>query len=114
VRPLIEAADCVVLPSYREGVPRTLMEASAMGRPIVATDVPGCREVVADGVNGLLCEVRSADSLAAKLAQMLDMSEEARRAMAERGREKVSTEFDERIVVQRYKDLIHQMTGVAL
>ena len=50
--PFIADADCVVLPSYREGVPRTLMEASAMGRPIVATDVPGCREVVEDGVDG--------------------------------------------------------------
>jgi len=114
VRPMIEAADCVVLPSYREGMPRTLMEASSMGRPIVATNVPGCRDVVADGVNGVLCEVRSADSLAAKLAQMLDMSDAERRAMAERGRERVANEFDERIVVQRYKDLILQMTGVAL
>jgi glycosyltransferase involved in cell wall biosynthesis len=102
------------LPSYREGVPRTLMEASAMGRPIVATDVPGCREVVADGVNGWLCEVKSADSLAAKLAQMLDMSGDERRAMGERGRKKVASEFDEKVVVERYKDLLHTLTGVSL
>ena len=114
VRPFIAAADCVVLPSYREGVPRTLMEASAMGRPIVATDVPGCREVVADGVNGLLCEVRNAESLAARLAQMLDMSGVARRAMGERGRQKVAAEFDERVVVERYKDLVRNLTGVSL
>jgi glycosyltransferase involved in cell wall biosynthesis len=114
VRPFIVDADCVVLPSYREGVPRTLMEASAMGRPIVATDVPGCREVVADGVNGLLCEVKSAQSLTAKLAQMLDMSGEERRAMGERGRKKVASEFDERVVVERYKDLLHTLTGVSL
>lgn len=114
VRPFIAAADCVVLPSYREGVPRTLMEASAMGRPIVATDVPGCREVVANGINGLLCEVRSAESLAKRLAQMLDMSGEARRAMAERGRQKVAAEFDERVVVEKYKDLIRNLTGVSL
>jgi len=114
VRPFIAAADCVVLPSYREGVPRTLMEASAMGRPIVATDVPGCREVVAHGVNGLLCEVRNADSLAERLAQMLDMSGEARRVMGERGRQKVAAEFDERVVVEKYKDLIRNLTGVSL
>jgi glycosyltransferase involved in cell wall biosynthesis len=114
VRPLIAAADCVVLPSYREGVPRTLMEASAVGRPIVATDVPGCREVVADGVNGLLCEARNVDSLAAKLAQMLDMSDDERRAMGERGREKVAREFDERVVVERYKSLIQKLTGISL
>ena len=114
VRPFIADADCVVLPSYREGVPRTLMEASAMGRPIVATDVPGCREVVADGVNGLLCEVRNAESLAAKLAQMLDMDGDARRAMGERGRQKVTAEFDERVVVERYKELLQTLTGVSL
>jgi glycosyltransferase involved in cell wall biosynthesis len=114
VRPFIADADCVVLPSYREGVPRTLMEASAMGRPIVATDVPGCREVVADGVNGLLCEARNAQSLAASLARMLDMSGAERRAMAERGRQKVATEFDERMVVETYKDLVQKITGVLL
>jgi glycosyltransferase involved in cell wall biosynthesis len=114
VRPFIADADCVVLPSYREGVPRTLMEASAMGRPIVTTDVPGCREVVADGVNGLLCEVKSAESLAAKLAQMLDMNGDKRRAMGERGREKVTSEFDERMVVERYKELLQTLTGVSL
>ncbi|MBB5497162.1 glycosyltransferase family 4 protein [Paraburkholderia sp. MM5384-R2] len=114
VRPFIADADCVVLPSYREGVPRTLMEASAMGRPIVATDVPGCREVVADGLNGLLCEARNAQSLAASLARMLDMSGAERRAMAERGRQKVATEFDERMVVETYKDLVQKITGVLL
>jgi glycosyltransferase involved in cell wall biosynthesis len=114
VRPFIANATCVVLPSYREGVPRTLMEASAMGRPIVATDVPGCREVVAHGVNGLLCEVRNADSLAERLAQMLDMSGAARGAMGERGRQKVIAEFDERVVVNHYKDLVRNLTGVSL
>lgn len=114
VRPFIAAANCVVLPSYREGVPRTLMEASAMGRPIVATDVPGCREVVAHGINGLLCEVRNANSLADRLAQMLDMDGEERRAMGERGRQKVMAEFDERVVINQYKDLIRNLTGYSL
>ena len=112
VRPYIADADCVVLPSYREGVPRTLMEAGAMGRPVVATDVPGCREVVADRENGLLCEARNAASLEAALAAMLDMGADARRAMGERGRKKIEKEFDERGVVQRYRELVRQLTGV--
>jgi glycosyltransferase involved in cell wall biosynthesis len=112
VRPFIAAADCVVLPSYREGVPRTLMEASAMGRPIVATNVPGCREVVENGVNGLLCEARDAASLTAQLAAMLDLPQAERQKMAERGRKKIEKEFDERAVVQRYRELVHQITGV--
>ncbi|MGN6087551.1 glycosyltransferase family 4 protein [Trinickia sp.] len=111
VRPLIAAADCVVLPSYREGVPRTLMEASAMGRPIVATDVPGCREVVDDGVTGLLCEVKNAQSLSAKLAQILTMNEDARREMGLRGREKVMAEFDEALVIERYRQTLYALTG---
>lgn len=111
VRPYIAAADCVVLPSYREGVPRTLMEASAMGRPIVATDVPGCREVVADGENGLLCAARDAASLIGALARMLDLGDAGRAAMAERGRKKIEKEFDERVVVQRYRELIREITG---
>jgi glycosyltransferase involved in cell wall biosynthesis len=114
VRPLVAAADCVVLPSYREGVPRTLMEASAMGRPIVATDVPGCREVVEDGVNGLLCEVKNADSLTEALKRMLTLSSGEREAMALRGREKVTGEFDEKNVVERYKGTIHAITGISL
>ena len=112
VRPTIVDADCVVLPSYREGVPRTLMEAGAMGRPVVATDVPGCREVVAHGENGLLCEVRNAASLEAALAAMLDMNADERRAMGERGRKKIEKEFDERRVVQRYRELVRQLAGV--
>ncbi len=111
VRPYIADADCVVLPSYREGVPRTLMEASAMGRPIVATDVPGCREVVADGVNGLLCKARDADSLEQALGRMLDLGDAERAAMATRGRKKIEKEFDERVVVQRYRELIREIAG---
>jgi glycosyltransferase involved in cell wall biosynthesis len=65
-------------------------------------------------VNGLLCEVKSAESLAAKLAQMLDMNGDERRAMGERGREKVTSEFDERMVVERYKELLQTLTGVSL
>jgi glycosyltransferase involved in cell wall biosynthesis len=114
VRAHMTQADCVVLPSYREGVPRTLMEASAMGRPIVATDVPGCREVVDDGVTGLLCEARSAASLAEKLEQMMTMSCDERQAMGERGRAKVAAQFDETAVVERYLKTLKELTGVSL
>ncbi|AOK52024.1 glycosyl transferase [Burkholderia stagnalis] len=114
VRPHIAAADCVVLPSYREGVPRTLMEASAMGRPIVATDVPGCRDVVADGETGLLCAARDSASLAARLVQMIELGPAGRAAMGARGRRKVAAEFDEQKVVERYTITIRALTGVTL
>jgi glycosyltransferase involved in cell wall biosynthesis len=114
VRAYIDNADCVVLPSYREGVPRTLMEASAMGRPIVATDVPGCREVVEDGVTGFLCEAKSADSLTQQIERMLLLSHAARVEMGVAGRAKVLREFDENEVVERYKGTIRAVTGVSL
>ena len=109
VRHQITTADCVVLPSYREGTPRTLLEASAMGRPIVTTDAVGCREVVDDGVNGYLCKVRDAVDLAEKMERMLTLSPEDRRNMGLRGRAKMEAEFDEQIVIRKYLTAIEDI-----
>jgi len=111
VRPYLRDADCVVLPSYREGMPRTLLEASALGRPIVATRVPGCRDVVEDGVTGLLCEVRDAEDLAAKMLRVIEMSMQQRAEMARAGRAKVESAFDEKVVLRRYFSAIAAHTG---
>ncbi len=112
VRPHLAAADCVVLPSYREGTPRSLLEAAAMGKPIVTTDAVGCREVVDDGVNGYLCRVRDAKDLAEKLEQLYCLSPEARAAMGAAGRAKVVCEFDEQIVIDRYLEAIRVDCGI--
>lgn len=109
VRPFIAAADCVVLPSYREGTPRTLLEGAAMGRPLIATDVPGCREVVEDGRNGLLCNVSDAADLAEKMLEFIDMPPAERAHMGRAGRAKMEREFDERIVIDRYLEVIEQI-----
>jgi glycosyltransferase involved in cell wall biosynthesis len=106
VRPLIEAADCIVLPSYREGLPRSLLEASAMARPIVATDVAGVRDVVDDGVTGLLCAARSASSLAEAMLAMIAMSPAERRAMGQAGRSRVEGGFGIGEVTRRYLEAI--------
>jgi glycosyltransferase involved in cell wall biosynthesis len=106
VRDAIEQADCIVLPSYREGLPRALLEGSAMGKPVVATDVPGCRDAVDDGETGYLCEARSAPSLAAAMTRMLDLSPADRIKMGERGRGKVEREFGESIVVAKYLEAL--------
>ena len=103
----IAKVDCMVLPSYyREGVPKTLLEAGAMGKPIVTTDNVGCRETVDDGVNGYLCEPRSTESLTEKLELIINMSHEQRLAMGEKSREKIQNEFDEKLVIQKYLDAI--------
>ena len=104
-------ADAVVLPSYREGMPRSLLEAAAMGLPAVATDVPGCRHIVTHGVNGLLCEARSADALHAALAQLLAMSAAQREAMGAAGRARVEAEFDEQLVVRAAVDVVEEVLG---
>jgi glycosyltransferase involved in cell wall biosynthesis len=106
VRSQLAASTCVVLPSYREGTPRSLLEAAAIGRPIITTDAVGCREVVEDGVNGYLCKVRNAADLAEKMENMLLLSPEMRSEMGRRGREKVEREFDEQIVIKKYLEAI--------
>jgi glycosyltransferase involved in cell wall biosynthesis len=110
-RPFLADADCVVLPSYREGTPRSLLEAAAMARPIVTTDVEGCREVVDDGLNGFLCQVRSGEDLAKKMAQMLGLSVEARLTMGRAGRAKMERQFDEQIVIERYLAVLKRVPG---
>ena len=106
VRPHIAAADCVVLPSYREGLPRSLLEGAAMARPLIATDAPGCRDIVRDGVNGFLCTVRDADSLFATMRRMMRLSSEQHTALGNAGRRIAETEFDERVVIERYRAAI--------
>jgi glycosyltransferase involved in cell wall biosynthesis len=106
VRPFIAASSCVVLPSYREGAPRTLIEAAAMARPLIATDVPGCRAVIDREISGFLCDVRDADSLAAAIRRFLSLSGDERSAMGKAGRAKMEREFDEAIVVDAYRGAI--------
>jgi glycosyltransferase involved in cell wall biosynthesis len=112
VRPFIAGADCIVLPSYREGFPRVLLEASSMGKPVIATDVPGCRQAVEDGVTGFLCEARSAQSLASAVFRFLDLPEESRLAMGRAGRAKAERDFSQDIVsaayIQELERLIRQ------
>lgn len=109
VRGPVWAHDCVVLPSYREGMSRVLLEAAAMGRPLIATDVPGCRHVVDDGVNGLLCEVRHAEDLAEKMLSFIGLTVEEREAMGRASRAKAEREFDEKLVIGAYLERIAKL-----
>jgi glycosyltransferase involved in cell wall biosynthesis len=111
VRPYLAAASAVVLPSYREGMPRSLLEAAAMGKPLVATDVPGCTEIARAGENAFLCTVRDAASLAEAMLAMLALTSEARRAMGERSRAIAEAEFDTAVVEARYLGAVARATG---
>ena len=106
VRPHISRAHCIVLPSYREGSPRALLEGAAMGRPLIATDATGSRDIVDDGVTGFLCRTHDADDLADKMQRLLNLPVGLRRAMGEAGRAKVERQFSEDRLIGRYRSII--------
>lgn len=102
VRPAIAAADVIVLPSYREGLSRVLLEAAAMGRPSVATDVPGCRDIVRDGENGFLCPPRDAAGLVEALTRAACLDDQNWQLMSRAGRERVEKDFAQERVIGLY------------
>lgn len=103
VRPALAGADCIVLPSwYREGTPRILLEAAATGRPVITTDMPGCRDAVQNGQTGLICQPRDLASLVAAMHSFIDMSPAARAAMGQAARARAEAAFDEGDVIAAY------------
>lgn len=110
VRPLLLQADCVVLPScYREGVPRSLLEAAASARPLITTDAPGCRDTVVDGESGYLCRPGDAADLADKMFRFIDLAPQTRKAMGQVSRSHAERHFDERLVISRYLTLVRSI-----
>ena len=102
----IEKADCIVLPSYREGTPKTLLEALAIGRPIVTTRAVGCKETVKDGENGYLCKTKSAGSLADSLERIVKLSDDDRNLMGKESRKLAESKFAEKFVFDKYKRVL--------
>lgn len=106
---VFEEADIMVLPSYREGLSKSLIEACAMELPIVTTDVPGCKEVVIDGYNGFLCTPMNSTDLAQKISKLLDAPEETRLQMGVNARKIAEKKFDEKIVINSYLDRVNSL-----
>lgn len=98
-RPYYATADCVVMPSYHEGMSNVNLEASATGRPVITTDIPGCRESVENEYTGWLCEPKSIDSLYEKMKAFLETDISKREVMGKYARQKMVDEFDKKIVV---------------
>ncbi len=110
VRPFITHADCVVLPSkYREGVPRSLLEAAAMARPVITTDAPGCRDTIVDGKTGYLCSLADANDLAEKMLRFMALAPGERSEMGLQGRALVERVFDETQVLARYLAVVDEL-----
>jgi len=108
VRHEIKESDCIILPSYyREGVPRTLIEAASMAKPIITTDNVGCRDIVDHKYNGFLCKSKCVDSLVEQIENFLKLNSDAREILGKNGRKKVEKVFDEKFVIKKYlKELI--------
>ena len=100
VRPYIEKAHCFVLPSYHEGMANTNLECAAMGRPVITSNIPGCKEAVLDGVSGLLCEPKDTDSLYEAMKQFLSLTADSRSQMGKAGRKHMEEVFDKKKVVE--------------
>lgn len=111
VRPYIKEADCVVLPSYREGMPLSLLEGAAMAKPLIATDTPGCRDIIKDGINGFLCQPANAGSLAESMKKMAALSKKERLTMGLLGRKMAVEQFNTGIIkniyLQKIREFIH-------
>lgn len=100
-RPYYAGADCVVLPSYHEGMSNVLLEAAATGRPVITSNIPGCKEAVDDGKSGFLCEARDWNDLYLKMDKIAHMSHVEREAMGLCARDKMMQEFDKNKVVKK-------------
>ena len=100
-RPFYKKAHCVVLPSYHEGMSNVLLEAAATGRPVITSDIPGCKESVVDGKTGYLCEGKSVESLYRKMNEFLQLNYQEKEKMGINGRKKMETEFNKKEVVER-------------
>lgn len=106
VRPFIEKAHCFVLPSYHEGMANTNLECAAMGRPLITSDIPGCREAVLEGKSGLLCQPKDVESLYDVMKRFLALSREERESMGKAGRRHMEKVFDKRkVVAETMKEL---------
>lgn len=100
VYPFIKNADCMVLPSWHEGMANTNLEGAAVGRPVITSNIPGCREAVIDGVTGYICEKRNVNSLYGAMKRMLLLSRSEREKMGQEGREHMELTFDKKLVVE--------------
>jgi len=109
VRPFISKSDCVVLPSYREAIPRTITEAMAMAKPVITTDTAGCREAVEVGVNGYLAKLRDAKDLAQSMQKIMSLTPQERKIMGQSGRDIVMRQFDDRLIAQQIYDIISNL-----
>ena len=109
VRPYFNDIHCTILPSYHEGMSNVNLESAANGRPVITTNVPGCKETVDDGITGFLTKPKNAEDLTLKVEEFINLPYEKKKAMGLAARNKVEKEFDRNIVIKAYMDEINSM-----
>jgi len=109
VRPFVQECSCVVNPSYHEGMSNVLLEAAAMGRPLIASDCPGCNDIVKDGINGSLVKVADTQSLIEKMEQFISLPFDEKVTLGINARRIVEKSFDRNIVINQYLKTIYQI-----
>lgn len=108
IEDFIKKVDCVVLPSYREGLPRSILEAGAMGKPSIVSNVPGCADIIKDGYNGLIVDSKSASSLAKTFSKFCSLEQSLIDLMGKNARKNIVKNFDEKIVLRKYNQAIEK------
>lgn len=103
VRPYMAEADAIVLPSYREGCANVLMQGASMAKPLIATNVTGCKNLIVDGISGYLSEVRNPHALVDSMIKLYALTENQRKAMGQKGREKMIREYQKSVVLGAYE-----------
>ena len=110
IKPFINSASAIVLPSYREGISRVLLEAAAMEKPVITTDVVGCRDIVIDNVTGFICEPKNSKSLAEAMLKIICLDKKDIEKMGKKGREFVQKEFSDEVVLKKYSETLGLVT----
>ena len=109
VRNEIKEVDCIINPSYHEGMSNVLLEGAAMGKPLIASNIPGCKEIIRNGYNGYLFEVGSSTDLKDKIVKFVKLSKKEKEIMGMNSRKIVETEFDRNIIIDEYINAINNI-----
>lgn len=110
----IASSDCLVLPSYREGLPRVILEFFFYSKPVIAANVPGCNTLVKHNFNGLLCKPKSIKSLVNCFNKFIEFSPQKRKQLGLNGRKLIFKKFDENFVINKYIKLIDKYKSIKL
>ena len=106
VRLFIDNANCIILPSYREGMPKSLLESMSMSRPIITTNVPGCKDLIIDNYNGFICSSKNSESIESAIIKFINLTASKKILFGRNSRKIILNKYDEKIVINKYMEII--------